>query len=254
MSLIDRIRVLVLHDDPIAQEGLAAAFRRYPHFVLQDGSDAPGSVGSHVGRSAHWSVDVVVANYQHGVAIAAEEKRQGGLGAAPRVVVVAGIDREWEILNALECGVRGYILSGCALDELADGVRAVHRGARYVSPKVAARLAENMAAEALTAREEEVLSLVVAGLCNKSIAKKLGIAVGTVKSHLKATFHKLNVVSRTQAIAAVERRGLFRQYAPADFAAIPDNARVADRLSSIHLVAGEALSRATRVALRSSAV
>src|SRR5207244_6509368 len=63
----------------------------------------------------------------------------------------------------------------------------------------------------LTAREEEVLRLVVEGLCNKAISSRLGIAVCTVKSHLKSTFDKLNVESRTQAVAAVERRGLLRQ-------------------------------------------
>jgi DNA-binding NarL/FixJ family response regulator len=199
MSLIDRIKVLVLHDDPIAQEGLSAAFRRNPLFELQEKYDAQDGVVRLFGRSAHRSVDVVVANYQQGVAIAAEAKRQNGIGAAPRVAVVAGINREWEIRNALECGVRGYILSGCALDELIEGVR-------------------------------EVLGLVVDGLCNKSIAKKLGIAEGTVKSHLKATFNKLSVQSRTQAIAVVERRGLFRQYGPADFAVISGSAKKAGSL------------------------
>jgi len=252
MSVIDRIRVLVLHDDPIAQAGLSAVFGRDPDFALQDGNDSACDVVSPLPRSAR--CDVVVANYQLGVAVAAEGKRQVGAGAAPHVVVVAGIDREWEIRNALECGVRGYILPGCALDELADAVRAVRRGARYLSPKVAARLAESMSAEALTAREEEVLGLVVNGLCNKAIGRKLGIAVGTVKSHLKATFGKLSVDSRTQAIATVERRGIFRQYARADFSVVPDSAKVADRLAGIHLIVGEELSRATRVAFRSSPV
>jgi DNA-binding NarL/FixJ family response regulator len=67
-----------------------------------------------------------------------------------------------------------------------------------------------MSVEPLTAREEQVLRLVVAGLCNKAIGRQLGIAVGTVKSHLKSAFEKLDVQSRTQAAAAVERRGLLR--------------------------------------------
>ena len=107
--------------------------------------------------------------------------------------------------------MRGYLLVGCSLDDLAAGVRAVHRGARHLSPQVAARLAESISIEPLTAREEEVLRLVVEGLCNKAIGRRLGIAVGTVKSHLKSTFDKLNVESRTQAVAVVERRGLLRQ-------------------------------------------
>ena len=63
-------------------------------------------------------------------------------------------------------------------------------------------------------REEDVLCLVVEGLGNKAISRRLGIAVGTVKSHLKAAFDKLDVKSRTQAVAAVERRGLLRHRRP----------------------------------------
>jgi DNA-binding NarL/FixJ family response regulator len=129
----------------------------------------------------------------------------------PKVLVIAGIDREWEIRSALERGVRGYLLVGCSLEELMEGVRVVHRGARYLSPQVATRLAESISLEPLTSREEEVLRLVVEGLCNKAVGRRLGIAVGTVKSHLKSTFDKLKVESRTQAIAVVERRGLLRQ-------------------------------------------
>jgi DNA-binding NarL/FixJ family response regulator len=167
----------------------------------------------HTARSSErfGGADVVVADYSQGVACAAEYAGRGARCGSPKVVVVAGIDREWEIRCALELGVRGYLLIGCSLEELAEGVRAVHRGARHLSAQVAARLAESMSLEALTSREEEVLRLVVEGLCNKAIGRQLGIAVGTVKSHLKSTFDKLNVESRTQAVAVVERRGLLRQ-------------------------------------------
>jgi len=194
MSVIDRIRILIVHDDPVAQVGLSAAFGRYPDLEVRD--DGP--------------VDVVVADYSHGVALASGAPRPAVAASAPRVVIIAGIDREWEIRRALECGVRGYILVGCAFDELAAGVRVVHRGARHLSPQVAERLAESMSGEALTAREEDVLRLVVEGLGNKAIGRRLDIAEGTVKSHLKAAFDKLSVQSRTQAVAAVERRGLLR--------------------------------------------
>ncbi|MEO9063630.1 MAG: LuxR C-terminal-related transcriptional regulator [Burkholderiaceae bacterium] len=88
-----------------------------------------------------------------------------------------------------------------------------------------------MSVEPLTAREEEVLRLVVEGLCNKSIGRRLDIAVGTVKSHLKSSFDKLDVCSRTQAMAAVERRGLLREppqrpdlRRPCDVDRVPDAA------------------------------
>lgn len=211
MSSVHRIRVLVLHGDPVAQAGLSVAFGRYPDLEVEPPQDPLERESAPDRAPRRCAADVVVADYANGVAMAMQIARQGHGSSSPRVVVVAGIDREWEIRSALEKGVRGYLLVGCALDDLAHGVRAVHRGARHLSPQVAARLAESISLEPLTSREEEVLRLVVEGLCNKAIGRRLGIAVGTVKSHLKSTFDKLNVESRTQAVAAVERRGLLRR-------------------------------------------
>jgi DNA-binding NarL/FixJ family response regulator len=211
MSLVDRIRVLVLHGDPVAQAGLAIAFGRYPDLEVLNAPDPLDGELSLIRPQQRCSADVVVADYPNGMALAIRAARQGNSAASPKVMVIAGVDREWEIRSALAQGVRGYLLAGCAWDELADGVRAVQRGARHLSPQVAARLAESLSLDSLTAREEQVLRLVVEGLSNKAISSRLGIAVYTVKSHLKSTFDKLNVESRTQAVAAVERRGLLRQ-------------------------------------------
>lgn len=210
MSQVDRIKVLVVHDDPIVRVGLSATFSQHDDLEVapDDGSSSPGDLLSAPGLRM---VDVVVADYTHGVAIAS---RFAGAQCC-RVVIVSPTDREWEIRSALANGVRGYIVTGSALAQLAPGVRAVHRGVRYLSPEVAARLAESVSVERLTSREEEVLRLVVDGLCNKVIARRLGVAVGTVKSHLKSVFDKLGVESRTQAIAAVGRRGLLcNSFAP----------------------------------------
>lgn len=201
MPLSERIRVLVLHHDPLAEAGLSVAFNNRPDFEVQRDSESRQT----------YAADVVIADYSQGLSLARQIARRGSTLRGPKVVVVAGIDREWEIRSALELGVRGYLLVGCTLDELVEGVRLVHRGARLLSPQAAARLAESVAGEPLTPREEEVLRLVVEGLCNKAIARQLGIAVGTVKSHLKSTFDKLNVESRTHAIAVAERRGLLQQ-------------------------------------------
>jgi DNA-binding NarL/FixJ family response regulator len=188
-----RIRVLVLHADPIAQAGLSTAIRQYPDLEVQDAVDA-------------CSADVVIADYGNGVALAS--RCSGDNGACPKVLVVAETDREWEVRTAMERGVRGYLLLTCAFDALAAGVRAVHRGGQHLGPQVAVRLAQAIRREPLTRREEEALRLVVAGLANKVIAFHMGIATATVKAHLMSAFGKLNVRSRAQAIAAVEQNGL----------------------------------------------
>ena len=210
MACSRRIRVLIVHDSPIARAGLAATFGQCPDIELVkiDEAQDAGAPGLH--RPLACAADVLVADYENGVELAAAGCWRHGTDAPHKVMIVASTDREWEIRTALERGVRGYVLVGCELEELACAVRAVHRGVRHLSAPVAQRLAESLSGEPLTAREQEVLRLLVDGLGNKSIARHLNIAIGTVKSHLKGIFDKLGVDSRTQAICAVERRGLLR--------------------------------------------
>jgi DNA-binding NarL/FixJ family response regulator len=222
MPVLARTRVCSTHEDEVACLGLSAALAKYSDFELVDGTKAT-AFGPGFLPSLH-APDVIVASYLHGVSLS---RRLLTAKAPARVLVVTGIDREWEIRAALGHGVRGYLLMGCPLDELAEGVRAVHRGTRYLCSRAAARLAESMSGDPLTPREEEVLRLTVDGLCNKAIGRRLEIAPGTVKSHLKAAFQKLNVQSRTQAVAEVERRGLLS--APAS--AWPIDARRCPSLS-----------------------
>ncbi len=208
MSSTDRIRVLVVHSDAVSRAGLAATFRRCPEFDTVNADDDSQDEHFMHQSPARWLADVVVADYEHGIELAARIARYPASAASCKVMIVASANREWEIRHALEGGVRGYLLVGCALSELSVGVHAVHRGLRHLGAGVAQRLAESLSGEALTAREETVLRLVVDGLGNKAIANRLDIAVGTVKSHVKGVFNKLNVESRTQAVAAAERRGL----------------------------------------------
>lgn len=206
MTYYSAIRVLILHADPVAREGLASAFGRCTELSLVD-IDADASHLSW--QPDAFGADVVVAD--HGNALAYLRRPAARPALRGKVLVIASACREWEIRSALESGARGYVVVGCGLDELVTGVRAVHRGERFLSPQIALRMAEILTCEPLTSREEEVLRLLVEGLGNKLIARRLGIAVGTVKSHLKGIFDKLQVQSRTQAICAAERRGLLRE-------------------------------------------
>src|SRR5258706_14941704 len=154
------IKVLVVHDDPIIQAGLSVAFGRYPDLEVRDAAAA----------------DVVVADYANGVDMAARIAH--GPSAPPKVVVIAESDREWEIRSALERGVRGYLLAGCALDALAAAVRAVHCGVRHLSPQAAVRLAHSLSSDPFTARQEEPLPLLVKGPSNNASTNLPDIATG----------------------------------------------------------------------------
>ena len=82
------------------------------------------------------------------------------------------------------------------------------RGLRYLGLEVSQRMADSLTRETLTARESEVLRLLAAGLCNKSIASRLLIGVGTVKAHVRGIMGKLGASSRTQVVTIAAQRGL----------------------------------------------
>lgn len=208
MGYAQRIRVFLLHDDPIAHAGLSAALSRYPDIEIVN-PDVDFDLSPTRGNS-----DVVLADYTNGIDLAQPGPRRAMTEGEPRILIIAASVREWEVRCALARGVLGYVLAGGGLDELAAAIRAVRLGMRHLSPQVAQNLADCLSGDPLTFRETQVLRLVVEGLPNKAIARKLDIAVGTVKSHLKGVFDKLNVDSRTQAICAAERRGLLCEESP----------------------------------------
>lgn len=202
MNAETRIRVCVLHADAVIAAGLTAVLREQINVDLVEARYA--ATLNLVG------VDVVVADYSHGIAAVSSMRRprQTKETTATRVLIVTEIDREWEVRSAISAGVRGYVLQGCSIDELVEGVRNVSQGQRYLSHSVSRRIADSMSREELTVREAEVLQLLTTGSCNKSIARELGIAVGTVKVHVKGILEKLGAVSRTHAVIVAGDLGL----------------------------------------------
>jgi DNA-binding NarL/FixJ family response regulator len=95
-------------------------------------------------------------------------------------------------------------------EALFDCIRKVHAGETCIPAELVSKLASGMSSEALTSRELEVLILLARGQSNKEIGGSLYISETTVKSHLRSVFMKLNVVSRTEAIAVATRRGLIQ--------------------------------------------
>jgi DNA-binding NarL/FixJ family response regulator len=201
MAALERIEVLLCHDNPVLQAGLMATLALHSDLECTEG-DGALAVHDFGARS-----DVIVADHDRGLSSASLGAELPG-ALRPRVLIVTRSERECDIRAALARGVQGYLLLEDAPEHLVQAIRALHLGGRFLSPKVASRLAENLAQERLTLREEAVLGLVVEGLCNKRVASSLGITVGTVKSHLRSAFGKLGATSRTQAMAIAQRRGL----------------------------------------------
>jgi len=113
-----------------------------------------------------------------------------------------------DIRRALAAGVQAYLTKDVLHDELIKAIRAVHSGLTYLPSAVAAALAAQMPRPDLSARELQVLELIVQGLANKQIAYSLSIAEHTVKNHVKNILSKLGVQDRTQAATAAIQRGI----------------------------------------------
>ena len=125
-----------------------------------------------------------------------------------RFIVLTTSEGDEDIYRAFQAGARSYLLKSVGGRELIDAIRAVHGGGRRVPPLIASRLAERVEGSELTAREMDVLRLVVKGLGNKAIATALDIGEGTAKNHVKQILGKLGVSARTQAATTAIERGL----------------------------------------------
>jgi DNA-binding NarL/FixJ family response regulator len=206
-----RIKVLIAHGDPLIAAGLAVTLQTQSDFeayVCRPASKPLNATGSDLPPA-----DVVVADYDSAMRLIAS-----AVAVRHRVVILTHNDGEARICRALEQGARGYLLLGCSLQDLFEGLRAVRVGGMALGPLVASRVAEWMKQRALTLREEDILRQMMLGRSNKRIAMELSLAVGTVKAHVKSILDKLDATSRTEAVAIAQRRGIVqeeRAYPPA---------------------------------------
>jgi len=131
---------------------------------------------------------------------------------AVRVLVLTTYETDDQILGAIAAGASGYLLKAAPQAEIIEGVRAVAGGQTVLAPVIAARLVQQMRADAvptprLSVRELDVLRLVAAGQSNPQIGRSLFIGEATVKTHLLHVFEKLGVDDRTRAVTlAMELR------------------------------------------------
>jgi len=146
---------------------------------------------------------------------AGDERDRGGLqvGGGEAARVRSAYDTDGDITRAIDAGATGYLLKDAHREQLFDAVRSAVSGNAVLSPAVATRLlarTRTTQAEALSAREIDVLTAVARGLSNKDIARHLHISEATVKIHVLHIFTKLDVVDRTAAVTLALERGIIR--------------------------------------------
>ena len=214
---MSKIRVLLADDHAILREGVRALL------ALCDDIEVVGEAVD--GRSAvdatrSLDPDVVVMDIAMpglGGLEATLEIKKAGLRS--KVLVLSQYDEREYVRRLLKAGVSGYLLKKSAGTELANAIRAVHRGGLVLDPEVARIAMEDAGPaapggadpyETLTDREKQVLKLVAEGLANKEVADVLGISVKTAMSHREKVMEKLALHNRTELVRFALRRGVIR--------------------------------------------
>lgn len=202
-----RIRVLVVDDHPIMRIGIAAIIQATPDMttVAQAGSgeEAIELFEKHLPDVT--LMDLRLPGMSGVDAIRALIARHSNA----KFVVLTTYEGDEDIHQALEAGARSYIIKGMPHDALVSAVRRVHAGGRFLPSPVSRALSSRIPNSDLSAREREVLNLIVQGKSNKEIAIELGISESTVKCHVSVILMRLNVTDRTQAVVTALQRGLF---------------------------------------------
>src|SRR3954447_9678630 len=146
-------------------------------------------------------------------------RRCDGDGAAPttvtrppgtsRVAVFTWECRDGYVERAMLGGADGYLSKSLPASELVAAAEKVHAGERIVAIDLPTRVEPPSAREiGLTPRESHVVALIAAGAPNKEIARRLGLSMNTVKSHIRTAYRAMGVTSRTQAVLWAVEHGI----------------------------------------------
>jgi two-component system NarL family response regulator len=127
-----------------------------------------------------------------------------------RIIVLTTFDGDEDIYRAIQAGAKGYLLKDVPREALIDSIRRVYAGETCVPVHLANKLAERIRGGSVSEREIDVLRLLAQGKSNKEIGSALFVSAGTVKSHVKSIFAKLNVNSRAEAVANAAHRALIQ--------------------------------------------
>lgn len=215
------MRILIVDDHVLVREGLRLMLGR---FEGVDSIVEAGSFESAEALVAQSAFDLLLVDYHlpdhDGAEVVASLARQ--CPDAP-LVVISGDCEPTLVRGALAAGARGFIPKQSTADVMLAALEVVRRGGTYIPPEA---LSDSMAplagafmsasqrpgsSDGLTARQRDVLELLVGGLTNKEIAVRLGTSESTIRVHVSAILRALDVENRTQACQVALQQGWFSQ-------------------------------------------
>lgn len=211
------MRLMLIEDDAGTREALAAVLRRGGFEIAAAHPSAEAALQAFERAPIDVAVvDLGLPGLSGAAAIHALRARRADLP----ILVLSVFEDPALIVASLRAGASGYMLKDASRQQLCQAVREVADGLSPLSPAVARHLVSQVRREdapgpegtadegALSAREREVLALLAEGRSYESVAVALDVELGTVQTHVKRIYKKLQVSSKTEAARVAVRRGI----------------------------------------------
>jgi DNA-binding NarL/FixJ family response regulator len=211
---MDKIKVLIADDHPIVREGLSATLSAEPDMTVV--GEATNGIEA-VEMSLATKPDVILIDLRMPVLDGATAmQRIRAQNRAVKFIVLTTYDTEEYVFKAIQAGAQSYLLKDVPSDEIVEAIRNIVSGKSVIEPAIANRVLERFSQmmsqvsqlRVLSDREIEVLKLMAKGEYNREIAATLSISESTVKTHIQSIFQKLDVKSRTEAIAKARTQAM----------------------------------------------
>ncbi len=214
--MTEKTRIVLADDHPIVLNGLRNLIRAEPDFELV-GEAASGLSALKIIREQRPDVAVLDISMPELNGIVLSRRLAGEMPALRLLVLTLHEDRAY-LNQALEAGVRGYVLKRSAVENLVQAIRAVVVGGLYIDPAIVGRVFESKqvnkrlaarkgVAPALTDREADVLKMAALGFTNKEIASRLDVGVKSIETYKARGLEKLGLKTRAELVRYASGQG-----------------------------------------------
>jgi DNA-binding NarL/FixJ family response regulator len=211
-----KVRIVLADDHPIVLDGLRSLIRAEQDFEIV-GEAASGLAALKIIRESQPDIAVLDISMPELNGIVLSRRLAAEMPALRLLVLTLHEDRAY-LNQALETGVRGYVLKRSAVENLVQAIRAVMVGGLYIDPAIVGRVfdskrvSKRLAARkgvspSLTDREADVLKLAALGFTNKEIASRLDVGVKSIETYKARGLEKLGLKTRAELVRYASGQG-----------------------------------------------